>query len=99
MIDRSNKEAVSRVSNWPERIGARPHEARMFVNPSAVKGHRNLWDYIFALASRSGVLRLQPWIRREVVAYMGTHLPGLDLAGPYNAVHVRRGDKLFTDAH
>lgn len=98
MLDRSTDNAVSRASDWAERIGARPHEARTFVNSSALDGYRDTWDYVSALVARSGVLRFQPWIGRDVEGHMKTYLPDLDLAEPYDAVHVRRGDKLLTDA-
>ena len=45
---------------------------------------------------RSGVLRFQPWIARDVEGPISK--TGLPLDVPYDAVHVRRGDKLKSDA-
>ena len=47
--------------------------------------------------ARSGLLRFQPWIARDVKEYM-QDLVDLPLNVPYDAIHVRRGDKLTSDS-
>ncbi|KAL7535059.1 hypothetical protein ACHAXR_006245 [Thalassiosira sp. AJA248-18] len=93
MIDRAQPPSLP-GAEWALRLGAAPHEARVF---GSLTDRYQLWDYASALMSRSGILRFQPWIARDVEAYIQdqTELP-LDV--PYDAVHVRRGDKLKSDA-
>lgn len=97
MLDRSTDLSVARASEWAARVGAKPHEARTFVNTTALD-RRDTWDYISALIARSGVLRFQPWIGRDLEEYIKTYVPDLDLNKPYDAIHVRRGDKLAVEA-
>lgn len=89
MYDHSN----NLQAEWALRLGARHHEARVF---SALTDKYQIWDYASALLSRSGILRFQPWIARDVEEYIeGIDLP-LDVR--YDGIHVRRGDKLESDA-
>jgi hypothetical protein len=97
MLDRSSEISIARASEWVKRMGAMPHEARTFINSSALD-RSDTWDYLSALIARSGVLRFQPWIGRDVEGYMKTYVPDLDLNRPYDAIHVRRGDKLVMEA-
>ncbi len=97
MLDRSDEMSISAAAEWVTRMGARPHEAEIFVN-SSILDRLDTWDYVSALLARSGVLRFQPWIGRDVEAYMKAHLPDLDLNVPHDAIHVRRGDKLVMEA-
>jgi hypothetical protein len=97
MLDRSDEISISAAAEWVTRMGARPHEAEIFVN-SSILDTLNTWDYVSALIARSGVLRFQPWIGRDVEAYMKAHIPDLDLNVPYDSIHVRRGDKLVKEA-
>lgn len=79
---------------WARRLGARPHEARTF---GALADHRQIWDYVSALTGRTGILRFQPWIARDAEAHV-RRIAGLPLDAPYDGIHVRRGDKLASDA-
>ena len=98
MLDRTTDVAVNAAYEWVTRMGARPHEAEVFVNSSLLEDRVETWDYASALLARSGAVRFQPWIGRDVEAYMKSYLPDLDLRTPYDAVHVRRGDKLIMEA-
>jgi len=82
------------AAEWAIRLGARPHEARIF---GALVDHRQIWDYVSALTARTGILRFQPWIARDVEARI-RGMADLPLDGPYDGIHVRRGDKLASDA-
>jgi hypothetical protein len=55
-----------------------------------------IWDYLSALLNRSGLLQYQPWIARDVGEYIQSSNFRFDL--PYDAIHVRRGDKLLAEA-
>lgn len=82
------------ASEWALRLGARPHEARTF---GALVDHRQIWDYVSALTARTGILRFQPWIARDVEAHI-RDMADMQLDAPYDGIHVRRGDKLANDA-
>lgn len=81
-------------AEWALRLGAAPHEARIF---GSLTDRRDIWDYVSALMARSGVLRFQHWIARDVEIFIQKHTE-LPLDVPYDAIHVRRGDKLESDA-
>lgn len=95
MIDRYQPPSLP-AAEWALRLGAAPHEARIF---GSLTERHDIWDYVSALVARSGIMRFQPWIARDAEAYMQKnivlHLP-LDV--PYDAIHVRRRDKLESDA-
>jgi len=74
---------------WAVRLGASPEEAEAFAE---LEDEKEIWDYISALMARSGVLRFQPWIARDVEDYIKqSELP---LEEGYDAIHVRRTDML-----
>jgi hypothetical protein len=82
---------------WAKKLGATSDEARIF---STLAGNV-MWDYAMGLMIKAGFLRLQPWIARDVEMIIKT----FDLyqkIGPkdevYDSIHVRRGDKLITEA-
>jgi len=82
------------AAEWARRLGARPHEARTF---GSLTDSRQIWDYVSALTSRTGILRFQPWIARDVEERV-RGIADLPLDAPYDAIHVRRGDKLTSEA-
>jgi len=79
--------------DWALRLGAKPHEAEIF---SALKENRDIWDYISALMGRSSIVQFQPWIERDLEAYINTASLPLDVS--YDGIHIRRGDKLRFEA-
>ncbi|KAL7463178.1 hypothetical protein ACHAXS_003557 [Conticribra weissflogii] len=79
--------------NWAMRLGAHHHEAETFAS---LRDERDIWDYVSALLARSGIMTFQPWIVRDVMEFIkSSELP---LDGRYDAMHVRRGDKLEMEA-
>eukprot|EP00581_Thalassiosira_minuscula_P012210 CAMPEP_0183715970 /NCGR_PEP_ID=MMETSP0737-20130205/10017_1 /TAXON_ID=385413 /ORGANISM="Thalassiosira miniscula, Strain CCMP1093" /LENGTH=566 /DNA_ID=CAMNT_0025945157 /DNA_START=75 /DNA_END=1775 /DNA_ORIENTATION=+ len=82
------------AAEWALRLGAAPHEARVF---GGLTERHEIWDYISGIMIRSGIMRWQPWIARDAEAYIH-QIEGLPLDEPYDAIHVRRGDKLESDA-
>jgi len=98
MLDRSTVLAMTQAHDWSLRLGAKPHEARVFSNATLDFDYRDKWDYVSALVARSGILRFQPWIGRDVEDFMKTYVPDLNLNEPYDAIHVRRGDKIYAEA-
>ena len=97
MLDRSTTRATTQAYDWSLRLGAKPHEARIFSNAILDFDTRDKWDYVSALLARSGILRFQPWIGRDVEDFMKTYVPDLNLNEPYDAIHVRRGDKVYAE--
>jgi hypothetical protein len=98
MINRdlsSNPTSISSAKQWAMRVGATSDEAQVFAN--LLTDRQDIWDYIAAIMARSGLLRFQPWIARDVEQYM-QEMVDLPLNVPYDAIHVRRGDKITTDA-
>lgn len=93
MIDRMNPPSLH-AAEWALRLGAAPHEARVF---GSMSDRREIWDYMSALMTRSGIVRFQPWIARDVERFIQEKID-LPLDVPYDSIHVRRGDKLETDA-
>jgi hypothetical protein len=97
MLDRSTTQATAQAYDWLVRLGAKPHEARIFSNVTLDFDYRDKWDYVSALVARSGILRFQPWIGRDVEDFMKTYVPDLNLNEEYDAIHVRRGDKVYAE--
>ena len=83
--------------DWARVLGAKPNEASYFA--STINGKRQIDDYVLGLINRSGFLKLQPWIERDVHKYLESSfdLPLKDVE--YSAIHVRRGDKLIWESH
>lgn len=82
---------------WAMNLGATPEEAKIFSTLSGDK----MWDYAIGLIIKAGFLRFQPWIARDVE----TLIQSFDLfqrigasSEVYDAIHVRRGDKLISEA-
>ncbi|KAL3799660.1 hypothetical protein ACHAW5_004309 [Stephanodiscus triporus] len=83
-----------RSYRWATNLGATPVEANRFSN---VYDDRRAWDYLLGLMNRAGMLRFQPWIARDVERLLlSFDLPYRDVE--YDAIHVRRGDKLAVEA-
>lgn len=93
MLDRSSPVAKENAYNWATRLGARHRDATHFSN---LIDEYQIWDYLTALMNRSGLLRWQPWIARDVAEYIRSSNLPLDIS--YDAIHVRRGDKLIGEA-
>ncbi|KAL7554329.1 hypothetical protein ACHAWF_017769 [Thalassiosira exigua] len=75
---------------WAMRLGAEPRQAERFAQ---LEDEQDIWDYVSALIARSGLLEFQPWIVRDVENYIKKSELPLDAS--YDAIHVRRGDKLL----
>jgi len=81
----SNPHYSVRAYEWAIRLGAKGHEAATFA-----KLHKegDIWDYISALVARSGIVRFQPWIARDVKALIkSSEVP---MNWPYTAIYVHR---------
>ena len=48
---------------WAINLGATPEEVNTF---SELKMPHSIWDFVGALMVKAGILRLQPWIARDV---------------------------------
>ncbi|KAL7553458.1 hypothetical protein ACHAWF_016740 [Thalassiosira exigua] len=69
--------------DWALRLGARGHEAETFAD---LRKEEEIWDFVFALMARSGVVRFQPWVAKDVKALVEASTLPLD--APYAAVYV-----------
>lgn len=85
--------ADPQMQRWATNIGATPIEAEIFARQSM---STKIWDYALALMNRSGFLKLQPWVARDVEQFVKAM--DLPMDGTYTAIHVRRGDKLAVEA-
>lgn len=94
VLSESNLAKLRNNYEWALRFGAAPHEARIF---GGLRDRREVWDYASAFMGRAGILRFQPWIARDVERYITTEVE-LPLDVPYDAMHIRRGDKLDHDS-
>ena len=77
---------------WAKKLGATSDEAKIFPTLSGSQ----MWDYAVALMNKAGFMRLQPWIARDVKVFLQSF--GLKENEAYDAIHVRRGDKLISEA-
>lgn len=94
IIDRSSSSYDPKhAHDWVMRLGAKAHEAEVFTTLTT---DTEIWDFLSALMSRSGLLRFQPWIGRDVAKYVRSSNLPTDVS--YDAIHVRRGDKLIREA-
>lgn len=88
-----DKEFTQRPSpqarKWALQLGASPEEAEIFTN---IRSPREIWDFATALMNKSGILRYQPWIARDVEMFIKSFDIPFDHG--YDTIHVRRGDKL-----
>ena len=107
MIDRkttatnnNNDSHHEKAYQWAIRLGATPHEATYFTSLTSAM---DISNFIGALVNRSGLLKFQPWIARDVAEYiqnaeLATAGGGVWSNSQYDAIHVRRGDKLIAEA-
>ena len=86
-------QAQERAYNWAARLGATHYQAEVF---SLLSKESDIWDYLSALLGRSGLVSFQPWIARDVREFI--KVSKLPLDSPHDAIHVRRGDKLDSEA-
>lgn len=91
ILDETKK---SEKYKWIIRLGANAHEAQVFLK---LTKEADIWDFVSALMARSGILTFQPWIARDVAQYIRQKID-LPLNSGYDAIHVRRGDKLETES-
>lgn len=90
ILDESKR---SEAYKWIIRLGANAHEAQVFIK---LTKEADIWDFVSALMARSGIIKFQPWIARDVAQFI--RQIDLPLNSGYDAIHVRRGDKLETEA-
>jgi len=92
MLQRSGMHAKKTAYSWAVQLGATHYQAQVF---SKMTKESDIWDYVSALIARSGLVTFQPWIARDVKAFIeGSNLP---LDEPHDAIHVRRGDKVASE--
>jgi hypothetical protein len=87
--DQDDKKDNQDAFDWATRLGASSAEAKAFTE---LDQEEDIWDFVSALMARSGIIRFQPWIARDVEAYIKK--ASLPLNVDYDSIHVRRGDKL-----
>lgn len=90
MMNNSNPDVNSR---WAMNLGATREEAQRFVEMRKAK---DKWDYVIGVMVKSGILRLQPWIARDVQRFLQKMKFPIDQT--FDAIHVRRGDKLESES-
>lgn len=90
ILDESKK---TEAYKWIIRLGANAHEAQVFIK---LTKEADIWDFVSALMARSGIIKFQPWIARDVALFI--RQIDLPLNSGYDAIHVRRGDKLETES-
>ncbi|KAL7469968.1 hypothetical protein ACHAXS_010216 [Conticribra weissflogii] len=86
------------VQLWALSLGSSIEEAEHVSN---ISDTQQFWNLAMALMNRSGILRLQPWIIRDVESRIKSFdLPFLQdqLDIDYDAIHIRRGDKLLEES-
>lgn len=93
MVDRSSQESRDRAYHWAIRLGSSHSEAEYFTT---LRTTEEISDFIGALVNRSGLLQLQTYIARDVEKYI--QMSNIDINTSYDAIHVRRGDKLIAEA-
>lgn len=93
MIDRSSQESRDNAYHWAIRLGASHSEAEYFTT---LQSAEEISDFLGALVNRSGLLQFQPYISRDVAKYI--QKSEIDIDTSYDAIHVRRGDKLIAEA-
>jgi hypothetical protein len=79
---------------WASQIGATPSEVEWFANNSQHVSIDVIHNQLSAILSRAGIIAFQPWIARDVRAW----IKRVGLPKNYVAFHVRRGDKLFAES-
>ena len=67
MLARDSNPPTLAAAEWARRLGAKPHEAEIF---GSLEDKFQIWEYVSAIMSRSGVLRFQHWIARDAETYI-----------------------------
>jgi len=80
-------------AEWAIRLGASKTESQIF---STLTNEYDIYDYLGALIVRSGLLQLQPWIARDIKAFIQQYIPDLPLTQKYDSIHIRRGATSLT---
>ena len=81
------------AKQWIRNLGGSNRDVLNFANKVS---YEEAWDYISGIMIRSGLLKFQPWIARDVELFFELfHLP---LHKEFSAIHVRRGDKLLVES-
>ena len=93
MINRTAPDSHDKAYLWAARLGASHLEAEHFTT---LQTANEISDFIAALVNRSGLLKFQPWITRDINRYI--QMSDLPSDTSYDAIHVRRGDKLIAEA-
>lgn len=83
MLERPSASAYE----WALRLGAKGHEAETF---SQLLTEGDIWDYVSALLARSGIIRYQPWIARDIETFVKA--TGLPLLLPYVAIYIHKSE-------
>ena len=84
---------VDVAKQWAINMGASSTEAEIFTT---ITDRQQIWDYILGLLNKAGFMKLQPWIARDTGLFLRSF--DLPLDYEYSAIHVRRGDKLISEA-
>lgn len=81
------------AKQWIRNLGGSNRDVLTFANKVS---YEEAWDYISGLLVRSGILKFQPWIARDVELFLA--LFDLPLHKEFSTIHVRRGDKLNVES-
>jgi len=102
-VRRDRDDAMSQATKW---LGATPREADFFsdINQENLNNQPeqnkalelSAWNYLMGLMNKAGFLQFQPWIARDVKQLLKSF--DLPIDQDYTAIHVRRGDKLISEA-
>ena len=84
MVDRTRAESIRKSHTWAVALGAAEDEA---VVMSTLQDGEDIMDYAEALASRTGIPMLQPWISRDVQSYVAANKMENWMAGTHPAVY------------
>jgi hypothetical protein len=79
---------------WALNFGATENEANEFA---LLTYEQDIWDRVSAWMTRMGLVQFQPWIARDVATKMQSMNQVIGNV-PYDAIHVRRGDKIIFEA-
>ncbi|EJK72296.1 hypothetical protein THAOC_06183, partial [Thalassiosira oceanica] len=84
MVDRTSVESIRKAHGWAVNLGAAEDEAAIM---STLQGEGDIMDYAEALAARTGIPMLQPWISRDVQSFVARNRMENWMAGDYPAIY------------
>ena len=84
MVDRTTGESIRRAHGWALNLGAADDEAAVM---STLQGEDDIMDYAEALAARTGIPMLQPWISRDVQSFVAENKMENWMSGGYPAIY------------